>query len=84
MQSNSTAIKVGIFTLAMLLVAAGLIVVFGEFRFSSTYTYHAKFSTASRLKTGQDVRIAGVPVGTVTDIALAPDNTVDVTFETCR
>ena len=81
MQSNSTAIKVGIFTLAMLLVAAGLIVVFGEFRFSSTYTYHAKFSTASRLKTGQDVRIAGVPVGTVTDIALAPDNTVDVTFD---
>lgn len=81
MHNDSTPVKVGIFTLAMLLVAAALVVVFGEFRFSSTNTYHAVFSSASRLKTGQDVRIAGVPVGSVTGIALAPDNTVDVTFD---
>ena len=47
----------------MLLVAAGLVVVFGEFRFASDNTYHATFTDASRLKAGQDVRIAGVPVG---------------------
>jgi phospholipid/cholesterol/gamma-HCH transport system substrate-binding protein len=62
-------------------VGAGLVVVFGEFRFASGNTYHANFTTASRLKTGQDVRIAGVPVGSVTEIKLAPDNTVDVTFD---
>lgn len=74
-------INVSIFTVVMVLVAAGLIVVFGEFRFSSSNTYHANFTTASRLKAGQDVRIAGVPVGSVKEVSLAPDNTVDVTFE---
>ena len=81
MKQNSTLVKVGIFTLAMLLVAAGLVVVFGEFRFSAGNDYHAKFSTASRLKAGQDVRIAGVPVGSVKAVKLTPDNTVDVTFD---
>lgn len=81
MNDRSTLIKVSIFTVAMLLVAAALVVVFGEFRFSAGNTYHAKFQTASRLKTGQDVRIAGVPVGSVKSVKLAPDNTVDVTFD---
>ena len=45
------------------------------------HTYHAQFETASRLKSGQDVRIAGVPVGSVKEVKLAPDNTVDVTFD---
>ena len=81
MPGKRTGLKVGIFTAVMLLVAAGLVVVFGEFRFASGSTYHANFTTASRLKTGQDVRIAGVPVGSVTGLKLAPDNTVDVTFD---
>ena len=62
----------------MLLVAAGLVVVFGQFRFASGNTYHANFTKASRLKAGQDVRIAGVPVGSVESVKLNPDNTVDV------
>jgi phospholipid/cholesterol/gamma-HCH transport system substrate-binding protein len=73
-------IKVSIFAVIMLLVSAGLVVVFGEFRFASTNTYHARFSDASRLAGGNDVRIAGVPVGSVKDIKLNPDNTVDVAF----
>jgi phospholipid/cholesterol/gamma-HCH transport system substrate-binding protein len=81
MSDRGTLVKVGIFTAVMVLVAAGLVVVFGEFRFASGNTYHANFSNASRLKSGQDVRIAGVPVGTVTDIKLAPDNSVNVTFD---
>ncbi|CAN5820222.1 MCE family protein [soil metagenome] len=81
MSGNGNLVKVSIFTVVMMLVAAGLIVVFGEFRFTSSNTYHANFTTASRLKTGQDVRIAGVPVGSVTEMKLAPDNTVDVTFD---
>ena len=81
MNHRRNLINVSVFAVVMLLVAAGLVVVFGEFRFSSSSTYHANFTTASRLKTGQDVRIAGVPVGSVSEIKLAPDNTVDVTFE---
>ena len=80
MSHRGIVTKVGIFVVAMLLVSAGLIVIFGEFRFASTNSYHATFSDASRLEGGNDVRIAGVPVGTVEDVKLNPDNTVDVAF----
>jgi phospholipid/cholesterol/gamma-HCH transport system substrate-binding protein len=78
---DRTLLKVGIFTVVMLLVAAGLVVVFGQFRFGSGNTFHATFAEASRLKAGQDVRIAGVPVGSVKHVDLNPDNTVDVEFD---
>jgi phospholipid/cholesterol/gamma-HCH transport system substrate-binding protein len=80
MKRDRTLLNVGIFTVAMVLVAAMLVVVFGEFRFTSQTDYHATFLDASRLKAGQDVRIAGVPVGTVGSLKLNPDNTVDVAF----
>jgi phospholipid/cholesterol/gamma-HCH transport system substrate-binding protein len=80
-RADRTMLKVGIFTVAMLLVAAMLVVVFGQFRFASSHSYHATFSEASRLKAGQDVRIAGVPVGKVNDVKLNADNTVDVSFD---
>ena len=80
MSQRGTLTKVIIFVVAMLLVAAGLIVIFGEFRFAPTNSYHATFSDASRLEGGNDVRIAGVPVGSVEDVKLNPDNTVDVAF----
>jgi phospholipid/cholesterol/gamma-HCH transport system substrate-binding protein len=77
---RSMVIKVSIFAVAMLLVATALVVVFGDFRFGPENTYHATFTDASRLKAGQKVRVAGVPVGAVTGLKLNPDNTVDVTF----
>jgi phospholipid/cholesterol/gamma-HCH transport system substrate-binding protein len=80
MKHDRTLLNVGIFTVAMVLVAAMLVVVFGQFRFASEEDYHATFTDASRLKAGQDVRIAGVPVGKVGAIKLNPDNTVDVAF----
>jgi phospholipid/cholesterol/gamma-HCH transport system substrate-binding protein len=83
-RTDPTAIKVGIFTVVMLLVAAGLVVVFGQFRFASGSSFHATFADASRLKAGQDVRIAGVPVGSVQAVTLNPDNTVDVAFDVDR
>ena len=74
MTTQRTAFKVAIFTTVMLLVLAGLVVTFGQFRFGSTNTYHAEFVSVSRLKTGQDVRIAGIAVGTVKDIAIDGDH----------
>ena len=81
MRRDRTLINVIVFTVVMLLVAAGLVVVFGQFRFGSGNTYHANFAEASRLKAGQDVRISGVPVGSVKKVKLNPDNSVDVTFD---
>ncbi|HWF68120.1 MAG TPA: MCE family protein [Mycobacterium sp.] len=77
---RSMMVKVGIFTVTMLLVAVGLVVIFGEFRFGPSNTYHANFIDATRLKPGQKVRIAGVPVGAVKGVKLNPNNTVDVAF----
>ena len=81
MRHKREMISVTIFTVVMLLVAAGLVVVFGQFRFASTNTYHANFTDASRLKAGEDVRIAGIPVGSVQSVELASDNSVNVTFD---
>ena len=80
MSHRGVLIKVSIFAVVMLMVAAGLVIVFGQFRFASTNTYHAIFENTSRLKAGNDVRIAGIPVGSVKDLSLGPDNKVDVTF----
>lgn len=77
---RSMMVKVGIFTVTMLLVALGLVVIFGEFRFGPSHMYHANFSDATRLKSGQKVRIAGVPVGAVKGVKLNRDNSVDVAF----
>jgi phospholipid/cholesterol/gamma-HCH transport system substrate-binding protein len=80
-QSHRTMmLKVGAFTVSMLLVAVGLVVIFGEFRFGPSNTYHANFIDATRLKGGQKVRIAGVPVGSVEEVKLNRNNTVDVAF----
>ena len=81
MSDRGILAKVIIFAVVMILVGAGLVVVFGQFRFSAHNTYHAIFTDATRLKGGQKVRIAGVNVGTVSGLSLKPDNTVDVAFD---
>lgn len=80
MTQSRTGLKVAVFTVVMLLVMAGLVVTFGKFQFGSGREFHAQFASVSRLKTGQDVRISGVTVGSVKDIAIAGDH-VDVTFD---
>jgi phospholipid/cholesterol/gamma-HCH transport system substrate-binding protein len=73
-------IKVIGFAGTMLLITLALVVVFGQFRFAPTSKYHAIFEDASRLKSGNDVRIAGIPVGSIKNIGLTPDNKVDIQF----
>lgn len=80
MRTNRVGLKVGAFTLAMLLVAASLVLTFGQFFFGSTQTYYAQFETVSQLKAGQDVRIAGIKVGTVKGVDVHPDTTAVVAF----
>jgi phospholipid/cholesterol/gamma-HCH transport system substrate-binding protein len=75
-----TMVKVSIFSCAMLLVLAALVLIFGNFRFSPSAAYHADFGSVSRLKAGQDVRIAGVRVGKVKHLAVR-DGHVNVTFD---
>jgi phospholipid/cholesterol/gamma-HCH transport system substrate-binding protein len=70
MKITGTAIKLGIFSLVLLLFTAAIIVVFGQMRFDRTTGYSAIFSNASGLRQGQFVRASGVEVGKVSKLEL--------------
>jgi phospholipid/cholesterol/gamma-HCH transport system substrate-binding protein len=70
MKITGTAIKLGAFSLVLLLFTAIIIVVFGQLRFDRTTGYSAIFSNASGLRPGQFVRASGVEVGKVKDVKI--------------
>jgi phospholipid/cholesterol/gamma-HCH transport system substrate-binding protein len=70
MKITGTAVKLGIFSLVLLLFTAIIIVVFGQVRFDRTTGYTAIFSNVSGLRAGQFVRASGVEVGKVSKIEL--------------
>lgn len=79
-QARGTLIKLIVFSVVMLMVLTGLIVVFSEYRSGSFDGYNAAFDDVSGLETGDKVRIAGVEVGKVRAVDLADGNTADVEF----
>ena len=70
MKITGTAVKLGIFSLVLLLFTAIIIVVFGQMRFDRTTGYSAIFSNVSGLRAGQFVRASGVEVGKVSKVEL--------------
>jgi phospholipid/cholesterol/gamma-HCH transport system substrate-binding protein len=70
MKITGTAIKLGAFSLVLLLFTAVIIVVFGQLRFNRTTGYSAEFSNVSGLRPGQFVRASGVEIGKVEDLRL--------------
>lgn len=83
-RSRGTALKFGVFGVTMLLLTGALFAIMGQYRTGSTNGYSAVFTDASSLKAGDSVRVAGIRVGTVNDVALQPDNTVLVHFDSDR
>ncbi|MFD4181059.1 MCE family protein [Rhodococcus sp. NPDC058514] len=75
-----TTVKLLIFTTVMTLIFAGLAIVFSQYRFSSSDSFQAQFTDSSGVKPGDKVRIAGVPVGAVTGVAVSGDNLAEVDF----
>jgi phospholipid/cholesterol/gamma-HCH transport system substrate-binding protein len=75
MKITGTAVKLGIFSLVLLLFTAIIIVVFGQMRFDRTTGYSAVFSNASGLRAGQFVRASGVEVGKVSKVELMDGGT---------
>lgn len=66
--------KVGLFVLAGLVLAALMVVRFSKGTgFSSTYELNLKASNAGGIIPGASVLMAGVPIGSVSAIRLAPD-----------
>jgi len=72
--------KLGLFAVAALVIAVAAIYYIGKQRnkFGSVLHITAQFSSVSGLKVGSNVRLGGIDVGTVDDIALTTDTTVQV------
>ncbi|CAN5153564.1 MlaD family protein [soil metagenome] len=70
MRITGTALKLGAFSLVLLMFTAIIIVVFGQLRFDRTEPYSAEFDNASGLRAGQFVRASGVEVGKVSGVEL--------------
>ncbi len=79
-----TIVKFGVFVTVMTTLTAFLFMTFSQYRGGATSRYSAVFEDASRLESGDSVRVAGVRVGTVRGVALQPDKTVLVDFDADR
>jgi len=83
MNNRKLEFLVGCFVLAGLAAILYLAIQVGSARFfgSDSYTLQARFSSASGVNPGSRVEIAGVRVGTVTDIVLNDNFFAIVTIE---
>jgi phospholipid/cholesterol/gamma-HCH transport system substrate-binding protein len=75
-------LKLGVLTIVAIIVAAVTIfsVMGSRGFFWQRYTLKTRFPNVAGLKTGSPVRVAGVEVGSVTDVVFSGDQ-VDVIFE---
>lgn len=73
--------RLAVFLLVCLLGVFGLFAVFGQLRFGeASNTYRAEFTNVTGLENGDFVRIAGVEVGQVKEVAIQSDTTALVEF----
>ncbi|MYR08427.1 MCE family protein [Gordonia sp. SID5947] len=77
---RATVIKLGAFAVVMILVFVALVVVFSQYRSGKSEEYSALFTSASAMKPGSKVKIAGVQVGSVKGVSLTRDNQAEVEF----
>ena len=74
----STSTALGRIAAVLALLVAVVVVLFLVLGAGSPYTVTAQFENASQLVTGNNVNVAGVPVGSVEEIALSDDGQAEV------
>jgi phospholipid/cholesterol/gamma-HCH transport system substrate-binding protein len=79
-QTLGAAIKLTAFAVVTILATFVLAVVISNRTFGATSTYTARFSDVTDLLTGNDVRLAGVRVGTVKSIKVVDGSDAEVSF----
>ena len=79
-RTSGDLVRLLIFIAVTTLATGVLVVVIGNITFQSTNSYKAIFSDVTGLNTGDDVRIAGVRVGSVQGINIIDRNHAEVTF----
>ncbi len=79
------AVRLAVFLTVCLFGVFGMFAVFGNLRFGEkTNSYKAAFTNVTGLRNGDFVRIAGVEVGQVKNVAIQPDTTALVEFSADR
>jgi phospholipid/cholesterol/gamma-HCH transport system substrate-binding protein len=83
MGSSGTELRVGIFVTAALVVGGAIVFVIGNrsAMFASKVEYYAVFEEVSGLRGGSPVRIAGIDVGSVSDVEFQRDGRIRVNIE---
>lgn len=84
MIARHAGIKLMVFLAITTVVSAMLVVVVGDLRFVPTRSYRALFTSASGMRVGDDVKVAGVPVGKVKSVDFAHDKLVEIDFSVDR
>lgn len=79
-RTSGDLVRLLIFIAVTTLATGVLVVVIGNISFQSTNSYKAVFSDVTGLNSGDDVRIAGVRVGSVQGINIVDRNRAEVTF----
>jgi phospholipid/cholesterol/gamma-HCH transport system substrate-binding protein len=72
--------KLVIFMLITTLATGVLVVTIGNLNFSGASTFKAVFADATGVNKGDDIRVAGVKVGTVKDVAITDRTRALITF----
>ena len=73
-------VKLMIFVVVTTMATAVLVVTIGNLTFGDSRTYKAAFTDATGVNKGDDIRVAGVRVGTVQDIEIVDRTNALVTF----
>ena len=68
-QERSIEVKVGVLILVSVVILGGFILVMGGLSFQKTYAVYVDFDNPGGLQTGAPVKMAGVKVGTVAELA---------------
>ena len=79
-KTTNDLIKLVIFLLVTTLATSLLVITIGNISFSGTKEYKAQFADATGVVKGDDIRIAGVKVGTVKKVEIVDETRALVTF----
>ncbi len=79
-KTTNDLIKLVIFLLVTTIATSLLVITIGNISFSGTKEYKAQFSDATGVVKGDDIRIAGVKVGTVKKVEVVDETRALVTF----
>lgn len=79
-KTSGDLVKLLVFIVVTSLATGVLVVLIGNFTFSSSRDYKAVFSDATGVVKGDDIRIAGVKVGSVKDVEIVDDDRALVSF----